>query len=290
MAAVLLAWRLLRGAGTAPAVAAPVTTEWLRASAWVLLLVGSAALVIFPLMSVVLQASAGLHVALGQAGNLRRELLASLVFALGASACAWIIAGMVLSALQAPRRLPGLRLAAVALLVPGLCGSLVVGLAGLALCQLPLLRALADTPLPLVTALVLLVLPYALMLRWMSAAAPEAAAWHLAGLLEAGPADRGRAARAVRWQLAGRRQWWAVTLLFLWAYCDLAASAILHPVDMTPVLVRLYNLMHYGQSTALAVQVAMTLLVPLLTIALVHAALRLYRPGGRAAGHGNATS
>jgi hypothetical protein len=44
---------------------------------------------------------------------------------------------------------------------------------------------------------------------------------------------------------------------------------------MTPVLVRLYNLMHYGQSTALSVQLTMTLLAPLFVISLAYLVLRL---------------
>ena len=282
LAALLAAWRLLRGGGARtgeepPAAAAPAPP--LRAGAWVLLLGGSAALVVLPVATVVLQAGQGLDVVVAQATTLRRELGASLVFAGVASAAAWVLAALLLPAWSgragapAPSRMRGVLV--LLALIPGLCGSLVIGLAGLALVQLPPLRGLAGTPLPLVAALVALVLPSALLLRWMAGSPLTGAAWHQVRLLQPGDAAQAGAARSLRWQLVGRRQWWAVTLLFLWTYCDLAASAILHPVDMTPVLVRLYNLMHYGQSTALAVQVLMALLAPLLVLVLVYALVRL---------------
>jgi hypothetical protein len=273
LAMLALAWWLLKGRGMIGAPHPPLTNPlWLRIVAWLMLAGGSAALVVFPLTTLVVQASSGFAVALAQAGNLRDEIAASLLFAATTAGCAWLVSGLNTARPPASgiRRLFG-----AAVIIPGLCGSLVIGLIILACCQLPLLRSLANSPLPILVALVALVLPYALVLRWMSRVPSANAAWHQATLLDAGAPNHRQTARNLRWSLVGRRRWWAVVLLFMWAYCDLAASAILHPVDMTPVLVRLYNLMHYGQSTALSVQLTMTLLAPLVVIALAYLALRL---------------
>ncbi len=273
LAMLALAWWLMRGRGIIGAPHPQLTNPpWLRIVAWLTLAGGSVALVLFPLTTLVIQASNGFAVAFAQAGNLRAEIAASLLFAATTAGCAWLVAGLV----DVRPSTSGIRrLFSAAVLIPGLCGSLVIGLVVLACCQLPLLRPLANSPLPILAALVALVLPYALVLRWMSRAPSANAAWHQATLLDAGAPNHRQAARNIRWSLVGQRRWWAVILLFMWAYCDLAASAILHPVDMTPVLVRLYNFMHYGQSTALSVQLTMTLLAPLVVITLAYLVLRL---------------
>ncbi len=273
LAMLALAWWLMRGRGIIGAPHPQLTNPpWLRIVAWLTLAGGSVALVLFPLTTLVIQASNGFAVAFAQAGNLRAEIAASLLFAATTAGCAWLVAGLV----DVRPSTSGIRrLFSAAVLIPGLCGSLVNGLVVLACCQLPLLRPLANSPLPILVALVALVLPYALVLRWMSRVPSANAAWHQATLLDAGAPNHRQAARNIRWSLVGQRRWWAVILLFMWAYCDLAASAILHPVDMTPVLVRLYNFMHYGQSTALSVQLTMTLLAPLVVITLAYLVLRL---------------
>ena len=257
------AWLLLRRrgaqAGRAMGGAEP---RWLVRAAWATFALGSMVLLAVPITMVASDAGGGFGAALAQATALRAELLASVVFAVVAAGCAWAIAGVVAGMRHGPPRhaLTG------AALAPGLCGSLVVGLTGLAAMQLPWLRPAADTPLPLALALVVLLLPYALLLRILTGRLRAGSAWRLAGLLAAGDAQQRRAASTLRWRLADGKRWWSMAWLFLWAYCDLAASAILHPVDMTPVLVRLYNLMHYGHSTALSVQLALALLVPALLI------------------------
>jgi hypothetical protein len=58
----------------------------------------------------------------------------------------------------------------------------------------------------------------------------------------------------------------AVFLLLCWGYFDLTAGSLLAPSSMTPVFVRLYNLMHYGESTVLSAMVAVVMLVPVLLL------------------------
>jgi len=271
-AALACAGLLITGRMSAPPgalVAEPAPRRLLPA--WLVLATGSALLLGVPAGTLAWDAGEAIAVAITQATMLRFEIMASLAFAGVSALCAWLIAG-VLASPPAPSLLRRLLLAG--LMLPGLLGSLFMGVGVLALCQLPILRPLAATPLPLTIALVLLLLPFALVLRLFIARLSAPAAWHQAQLLQAGDGRRVAASVALDWALSGRRAWWCFAIIFAWAYGDLAASAILHPVDMTPVLVRLYNLMHYGRSSALSVQLAMALLAGLAALAAAYACVR----------------
>jgi hypothetical protein len=92
---------------------------------------------------------------------------------------------------------------------------------------------------------------------------------HLADLLGGSPVGAvRRSAAALRYALRGRPRVMLAVLLFTLAYFELSASAILAPVAMTPMIVRLYNMMHYGQSAALSALVALFVAVPVITAVL----------------------
>ncbi len=271
-AALVSAWLLIAGQLRAPAGVQAAAPGPRRAMlAWLALATGSVLLLGVPAGTLAVDAGGAIAVAITQATMLRFEIMASLLFAGVSALCAWLIAGMLASP-PAPSAFR--RLLQLGLMLPGLLGSLFLGVGMLSLCQLPILRPLAATPLPLTVALVLLLLPVALVLRLFLERLSGPAAWHQAQLLKLGDGRRASAARALDWALSGRRRWWCFAIIFAWAYGDLAASAILHPVDMTPVLVRLYNLMHYGRSSALSVQLAMALLAGLAALAAAHAGVR----------------
>lgn len=82
-------------------------------------------------------------------------------------------------------------------------------------------------------------------------------------------------ARGVLWELEGKGRFWAIFLLFWWGYFDLTASHILAPSRVTPVLVRLYNFMHYGHSEALSAMVCVAFAVPFLVLAAAAGVRRL---------------
>ena len=136
---------------------------------------------------------------------------------------------------------------------PGLLGALLLSLGLLAVFQLPGFRAVYDTPLPLLTALALVLLPAALLLRLLRLWTRSGAALHLAGLT---------GDRRLRWQLDGRKSYWAGVLLFCGAYFDLTTSALLAPPGMTTVAVRVFNLMHYGRTPALSAMLCAAVAVP----------------------------
>lgn len=157
-----------------------------------------------------------------------------------------------------------LRFISQSLGVPGLLGALVVSLLLLALFQTPLLRPAYDTPLPLLLALTVLLLPPALLLGalWM----PHSPARHLA---------RQVGSRRLHWELETRPRAIAFGLLFCWAYFDFTASSILAPVGFTPVFVRLHNLAHYGQTAVLSAMLLAAVAAPVLAVLLAGLGARL---------------
>jgi iron(III) transport system permease protein len=205
---------------------------------------------------------------------LSREILASLLFAAGAST----LAGLVVFGLGTAARGRQLgsifcKIILVAGVVAGLLGPLVLSLTVLAAVQLPGLIALRDTPVPLVCALGLVLLPMALVLKRVLELTGHRSALHLTTLMQ-----KSRAVRELNWRLSTSGKFWAMVLLFTWAYWDLTASSILAPIGMTPVTVRLYNLMHYGQIAALSAMTCAAFAAPIFIILLALGTRRWWAP------------
>lgn len=179
------------------------------------------------------------------------DLLVSLGFAAGASLGAWL----------AVRRLPSW------CALPGLLGALVLALLFLAVIQLPPLRWLRDTPIPLLAVEALLLAPIALLLRILLRSQEPREALHLA---------RMAGSRRLLWDLALLPRAAALALLFTLAYFELTAASILAPLGMTPVFARLHNLAHYGQTAVLSAMLLAAVFAPALLLALTLGAARLY--------------
>jgi ABC-type spermidine/putrescine transport system permease subunit II len=190
--------------------------------------------------------------------GLLHDIVASAVLGLAAAASAWLLAGSL-------ARRPWLMVMAC---LPGLCGSLQVGLVVLALFQLPGLQALSETLVPAVLGLTVVLMPYACALCLLLDVDGAGAALHSAGLLRASPQPvvRRRAA-AVAARVAGSGWLWALLILFWLAYCEVTVAALLAPVTSTPAFVRLYNLMHYGRSEVLSVMLVAVVVLPLVLVA-----------------------
>ncbi|HYE05030.1 MAG TPA: hypothetical protein VEL07_05840 [Planctomycetota bacterium] len=268
LAALIGAGALMRRRG-AVAEAPPEPGRARRIAGWSVLGAAVAALVVAPLARLLPTIDVA---ALDPA--IARELAATALFAVAAATCAW-----ALTAPLAGRR-PWL---IAALLAPGLCGSLVIGLLGLATLRATPAAGLATTPLPLLIALVAIALPFALTAR-VALAAPRSASVHVAALLASGSAAQRSAGERLRWRASGRFAWLAWTLVMWWCAGDLAASSILHPIGMTPALVLLYNFMHYGESAALTSRLVLAVVAPLAIAAAAYAAMR----GGHRLLHGGA--
>jgi hypothetical protein len=154
------------------------------------------------------------------------------------------------------------------LLLPGLCGSMTLSLLVGMLFQQPVLRLAYDTPVPLVVAQMLLLLPRTMLLFACLPVDRPTQAVHAAEMLGAGGPAMRSAARELRWQLAGRPQFWTFVIVFFWGYLDLMTATILAPPGMEPVVKRLYNFMHFGHIAGLAAMVCAALAVPLLFVSI----------------------
>ena len=209
-----------------------------------------------PLLIVAAQAVGGFR-SIAENFVLGRDLATSLAFAIGASICAWPLAAWI------ARR----RGVALLLCVPGLLGALLLALFVLTAFQLPLLHAAYDTPVPLLLALTLLLVPLAVPLCWLLDTGRRDAALHLAHMA---------GAREVIWKLDTRRRWLAAFLLFYWAWLDFTAGSILSPIGLTPVFARLHNLAHYGQTAVLSAMMLAAFAVPALALALAGLVARIF--------------
>jgi len=178
---------------------------------------------------------------------------------------------------------------ACVLSLPGLLGGLVLALAVLWVFQRALLSSLYDTPLPLMLTLAALLFPFAALLRVLLEAFRPGERVHAAALLgHSSRREVRRSARRLLENLVTRRRLAVLFLLFFWGYFELPASALLAPSTMTPVVLRLYNMMHYGRVAGLSAMVLVAFVVPFVLFAagrLVRAALEKKGSGTFCAKH-----
>lgn len=205
-----------------------------------------------------------------------QTLLREVLIGTGYSTAAAIV-GTLLAAwfLHLGRRSPVGRAASVAGALPGLFGSLILGLALIRLLQQPYLHLLYKTPLSLTFGLVLFLLPRALFLRLAVWSTRPRTGLHLAALLGDSRSRRARnEARELAWQMNGRVEFWSLALLAYWGFLDLTIAYLLAPVTIVSTPVMLYNQMHFGKNAALSARVLVAVLLPALGFCLVCAARR----------------
>lgn len=146
-------------------------------------------------------------------------------------------------------------------LIPGCCGSLVVGLTLANLFQRGILHVAYDTPLPWILGLTIVLLPRAALLQiWLRQSSPGTSI-QTARMAVRLP-GRTAASRVLAWRLEHQPAWLAVGLVCWWGYLDVTVASLLTPTGMVPGIVRLYNFMHYGRSAALSAEAGVLLLTP----------------------------
>ncbi len=235
---------------------------------WAYLAVAVLAVTVLPAVIVFRGTVAGLRT-LAQHFVLGKDIAASLLFAGASAMLAHQAAGWFSRRTLSARHSRPYILLAFCLCIPGMLGPLVLALSVVFIFQGLGLRAIYDTPIPLVLALLLVLLPFAVLLRLLLQALRPAHSLHAADLLRASACQRLRRWRSrLLWQLETRGHFWVAFLLFCWGYFDLTASSILAPPGMTPVSVRLYNLMHYGQSAVLSAMVCVAFAAPVAVVLL----------------------
>jgi hypothetical protein len=119
----------------------------------------------------------------------------------------------------------------------------------------------------LLVAAALLLAPAALLLRIMLARHRPGEKLHLA---------RMAGSRRLIWDLSLEPRAMAFSLLFLLGYFEFTAASILAPVQLTPVCVRLHNLAHYGQTSALSAMLLSAMFAPALVLAFCLGGARFY--------------
>lgn len=173
----------------------------------------------------------------------------------------------------------GLHLAiTAALLLPGLAGPLILSLGLQSLFQLPLLRPVWDTWLPQLLGQTLWLLPRAFAAAQLLWTAERGESLHAATLLLHAPDSRRRWFAAVLlWRLQDLPLMMALLLLTQWAFWDVTAASLLHPLTFEPVVTRLYNEMHFARTDALLGLSAVAVAAPAACLACGAAALLLKR-------------
>ena len=191
------------------------------------------------------------------------ETSIALAFGAASGAMASVIAAFLLKR-GAGERLPTiLRVAGAVLLLPGLLGSLVVSLAVLWVFQREPLAFAYNSPLPAVVALVLFLLPRAMLLFLLVTAVTPQHALHSARLLAiAGDHRQRRSGRGLIWHLGLRRHVLAAGVVCIWGYLELLPASILAPADTRSAVVRLYEDMHYGRNAVLSTTALLVMLAP----------------------------
>lgn len=271
-AAVAIAVLVLGRRRPAPA-RQPVEGRTRNVFAWLYLLLAFTFVLAIPAGMVLWGTIRGFHLLL-EDFVLSREIIASLLFASGAT----LLASLVVFGLGAMARNRGSgsvfarTILGVAVCL-GLLGPLVLSLVVLASTQLPGLISLRNTPIPLVFTLGLVLLPLAFVLKRVLELTGYRSSLHLSRLMQ-----KSCSARDLIWRLSTSGKFWSLMLLFVWAYWDLTASAILAPIGMTPATVRLYNLMHYGQVAALSAMTCATFAAPVLIFLLAWGTRRWWAP------------
>jgi len=260
-----------------PAVPARVSVRpAARIAAWIYLCTAFAIMVVIPAILVLRGTLAG-FTALTENFVLAKDIGASILFGLGAAAGAFLLSGWLSGRVASGVKHGRAFFWAFFFSAPGLFGALLLSLTMVFLFQRTPLNGLYDTPVPLLAALILLILPYAVLLMFLLHTLRPSMEIHLAELLGRSPAPSSRR-RAYRllWELKHRGRFWVAFLLFCWAYFDMTASSLLSPSDMTPVFVRLYNLMHYGRNAVLSASVCVAFLVPFVLLFLAMGLLYLW--------------
>jgi hypothetical protein len=151
--------------------------------------------------------------------------------------------------------------------LPGLLGPLVLSLAILGLFQLPGFRVLSDSLVPLILALVLFVLPRAVILFAVAGITRRTQSAHCAWMLVASPeAAQRRTGAGLVDDLQFKAAFWSAVLVWYWCYWELTPASLLAPPSAMSFCVRLYNFMHYGQSNALSTMLLAAVAVPTVTV------------------------
>jgi ABC-type spermidine/putrescine transport system permease subunit II len=181
-----------------------------------------------------------------------QQILTSTMFAGAATFLAMTVVSRLCSGTRRMAGSAGARWLLALLLAPGLSGSLVMSVLLLALFQLPGVRIMYDTWLPMLLGQTMAVVPKTLAVVFLLQKTTDRAALYSASLLLASSDVRTRRhGSLIRWRMSTGRWLLGGLVVAHWCFWDVTVASILRPVQLEPVVTRLYNEMHYGRTEAL---------------------------------------
>lgn len=227
--------------------------HWRSSAAW--LCPGILLMLLWPMFENLTAAVVGAASLLTQPSLLRQtmqQILTSTMFAASATFLAMSLSRYLLSWNSSSTGDVPSRWLLGMLLIPGLSGSLVMSLLVLSVFQLPGIRILYDSWLPLLLGQTLAVLPKGLAVVFLLDRITDRAAMHSARLLLASSSlPTRRSASLVLWRMGTSRWLLGGLVVAQWCFWDVTVASILRPIQLEPVVTRLYNEMHYGRTEAL---------------------------------------
>lgn len=228
------------------------TRSWFAAAFCVM--PGISLFLVWPVVANVRTTVAGLF-SMFKAGAVLRQSIEQILTSAGFAVAATTLAMNIALLLWSPNRRKTAALRGhfkLLLLAPGLLGSLVLSLLLLAMFQLPIIRTAYDTWLPMLLGQTLAVLPKAGAIVLLLQKTTEHEAIHSARMLTASTeVSVRRTASRLIWRMTTSRWLLGTLVVAQWCFWDVTVAAILRPVQLEPVVTRLYNEMHYGQTEAL---------------------------------------
>jgi hypothetical protein len=238
-----------------------ITQPFSRWLAIVATLVGAALVAGWPVAVALPGVMSGITALSGNVAGIVRQQTATIGFSV-------VAAVIALSTVVLLRRRNHLLLTSVCL-APGLAGSLALSLTLLWLFQLPGLRLLWDTWLPLLGGQSLLILPRAwVLLLVLESVASVEALQSVQFLLRGGSSLRSAGTR-ILWRMSHLKWLAAVVVLCHWCTWDVTTASILRPVTVEPVVTRLYREMHFSRTESLTLLSLITSLTPVVVALLV---------------------
>jgi ABC-type Fe3+ transport system permease subunit len=156
------------------------------------------------------------------------------------------------------------------LFIPGGIGALPLTLFVLYWIQNSWLHIFYNTPLPHLFVLTALLLPYALLFvmifRLVKKDGESLFTAQLIGTSRLGMKQM----RSIVWELSIKYHIYIIFILFLIGYFDVTVSSLLGMLGMDTLTVRLYNLMHYGNSIRLSGMLLYFMITPFVLLSILY--------------------
>ena len=242
-----------------------------RVFAIVLIIFGTSIIIILPGIMILRYAIPGIPILFNEFWMVK-ETINSALLAIIATIIAWILSKTLIKLITIKK----IYYLLLPVIVPGLLGSLSLGLIILGLIQIKELQTISNTPIPLIVALALLILPFTFIVMMLLHNIIPDEALKLAKISTI--QFKNKISNNLLWELIYKKDFWLFSLIFCKAFFDLTLSAILAPNGLPTISNRLYNLMHYGESEKLSATVSITILLPIFAIILIRICVKILQP------------